>query len=89
MEIKEFYLYKNVNGSNQTLGIRKIDFQEPYNLTNVFTEKIARKDSETKPTEVSNQSSVGNFLYELYFMICNAFQLQKSLFIRFPGSNSW
>ena len=38
MDIKEFYLYKNVNGSNQTLGIRKIDFQEPYNLTNVFTE---------------------------------------------------
>ena len=43
MEIKEFYLYKNVNCSNQTLGIRKIDFQEPYNLTNVFTEKIARQ----------------------------------------------
>lgn len=33
------------------------------------------KDSKTKPTEVSNQSSVGNFLYELYFMICNSFQL--------------
>ena len=47
------------------------------------------KDSKTKPTEVSNQSSVGNFLYELYFMICNAFQLQKSLFMRFPGSDSW
>ena len=38
MDIKEFYLYKNVNGSNQTLGIRKIDYQEPYTLTNVFSE---------------------------------------------------
>ena len=38
MDIKEFYLYKNVNGSNQTLGIRKIYYQEPYTLTNVFSE---------------------------------------------------
>ena len=38
MDIKKFYLYKNVNCSNQTLGIRKIDYQEPYTLTNVFSE---------------------------------------------------
>ncbi|MBQ3416237.1 MAG: hypothetical protein IJH32_00160 [Ruminococcus sp.] len=38
MNAKELYLFKYQDGSRQTLRLRDLEYQNPYSLTNIFTE---------------------------------------------------